>query len=253
VLLNLFANAVKYNREDGQVDVTLAAVQPDRVRVSIQDTGIGIAADQLNQLFAPFQRLHADQTDIEGTGLGLALSKHLVEAMGGQIGVESTLDEGSTFWIDFPIAEKLTIGLSEQESFVSDEEGPSCKVLYIEDNLSNVRLIEHILLRRPGVELHVAMQGQMGLELAQQHQPDLILMDLHLPDMHGQELLHLLRANIRTEQIPIVVVSADATPTQIEKLMAAGANSYLTKPLDVPRFLRVLDDMLLIKEGTHSA
>ena len=189
----------------------------------------------------------AERGGVEGTGLGLALSQRLVEAMGGTVGVESTVGVGSTFWIELPLAESQAAAyepVGGEAVPVCPIAVPACQLLYIEDNLANLALIERILVHRPGVVLLAAMQGQVGLDLAREHQPDLILLDLHLPDLHGAEVLSRLRDDPATSAITDVIVSADATPGQIERLLAAGAQAYLTKPLDVHQFLAVLDDTL---------
>jgi CheY-like chemotaxis protein len=200
----------------------------------------------IRRLFKPFERLGADQSEVEGTGLGLALSAGLVEAMGGVIGVESTRGEGSTFWLELAAAEAPPDPEPEgpeqgaRSLPVQDLEG---SVLYIEDNLPNVRLMERILQRRPGIDLFVATDGQTGLDLAVRHQPGLILIDLHLPDIPGREVLSRLQSDPRTFGIPVVVVSADASPGQIRRLREAGAHEFLTKPVDLDQILRLLDEV----------
>lgn len=248
VLLNLSSNAIKYNRIGGSVAVNCVTPAEGRVQIRITDTGIGIPPEQLQQLFIPFERLDAERRGIQGTGLGLALSRALVEAMGGIIGVESRPDVGTTFWVELPTAEPPEHQSQRVESApdTSKPENPQprSRVLYIEDNLSNLTLIERILERRPGIELIAAMQGSIGLDLAQQHRPDLILLDLQLPDMPGEELLFRLKYSPQTENIPVVVISADAIPTHVERVLAAGARAYLTKPLDVKQFLAIIDEFL---------
>jgi PAS domain S-box-containing protein len=246
VILNLLSNAVKFNREGGSVIVACAKIG-DCLRIKVTDTGRGISVENMPKLFLPFERLDVGDTETEGAGLGLSLSKHLIEAMGGRIGVESTLGEGATFWVELPLIQATTAATARKldKRIPSVAELPRSTaprtLLYVEDNLSNLRLVERILARRPEVKLISAMQGSLGLELARQHQPDLVLLDLHLPDIQGDEILCQLRADPRTDQIPIVMISADATATQIERLRAAGANDYLTKPIDVRKFLAFVD------------
>jgi len=217
------------------------------VRISVADTGRGISPENQRKLFVPFERLDAGDTTIEGTGLGLSLSKHLIEAMGGRIGVTSKPGEGSTFWVELPLLEATTAATEQSlgAALPSAAEPPRAAaprtVLYIEDNLSNSRLVERILSRRPEVKLISAMQGSLGLELARQHLPELVLLDLHLPDLPGEEILRQLRNDPRTAHLRVVIISADATDAQIERLRAAGATDYLTKPIDVRKFLALID------------
>jgi len=246
VILNLLSNAIKYNRDGGSVTVSCVAKAGDRLRMEIKDTGLGIPASKMSLLFSPFERLGAEDTSVEGSGVGLALSKKLVEAMSGLIGAESEFGHGSVFWVEFPLIE----GQMQRYERCLDPEPPviaePCQrpmtVLYVEDNLSNSLLMETVFATRPGIKLLTAMQGRMGLDLAREHVPDLILLDLHLPDMHGDEVLRQLRADRRTKDIPVAIVSADATPGQIERLLAAGAQSYLTKPLDIKNLLAFVDE-----------
>jgi CheY-like chemotaxis protein len=245
--LNLLANAVKYNREGGSVWVFCEEAGEDLLRISVKDTGRGIRPEDIERLFAPFDRLGAEQTEVQGTGLGLALSKRLIEALGGTIDVESAPGEGSTFSVELPLVEPPAVQferMDEVDLAPASVLGEAATLLYVEDNLSNLRLIERILESRPQVKLLSAMQGRLGLDLARQHRPDLILLDLHLPDMSGEEVLHQLREDPRTDDIAVVVISADATPGQVSRLIAAGALTYLTKPLDVRRFLEVIDETL---------
>jgi signal transduction histidine kinase/FixJ family two-component response regulator len=245
VLLNILSNAIKYNREAGEIEVRSERVGAERLRVSVRDTGPGIASSRMPALFEPFERLGAEASAVEGTGLGLALARRLVEAMGGAIGVDSTEGQGSTFWIDLALTESPVAAFERANGGAvpwAPTAAPERTLLLIEDNLSNLKLIERILKARPGVGLLSAMQGGLGLELARQHRPDLILLDLHLPDIPGDEVLHRLRADPATREIPIVVVSADATDGRIRRLREAGATAYLTKPLDVAELLRLVDE-----------
>ncbi len=248
ILLNLLSNAVKYSRDGGLVRLTCEEVPEGRLRIRVSDTGAGIRPEKLPLLFQPFERLGAEQTGIEGTGLGLVLSKGLAEAMGGTLGVESEVDRGSTFWVELALAdaaaETAASPVRAHPHASGQDPGVTGTVLYIEDNISNRRLMERVLARRPGVRLVGAGQGQAGLDLARADRPDLILLDLHLPDMNGEEVLRRLWEDPHTRAIPVAVLSADATPAQAKRLRAAGAMAYLTKPLDVSEVLQLLDDKL---------
>ena len=247
VLINLLSNAVKYSAAKGCVTVSFAESGQDLTRISIQDTGAGIPVDKLTRLFTPFDRLGAEQSAVEGTGLGLALCQRLVHAMNGSIGVNSVLGNGSDFWLDLPHAQSPLQTLSVTRDPGASElplAEESRRILYIEDNFSNVTLVDQMLAERPALELMTAMQGRVGLELARQHAPDLILLDLHLPDMPGWQVLAQLKADQLTREIPVVIISADATSPQIKRLLSAGARAYLTKPLDITEFFRVIEDAL---------
>jgi len=249
ILLNLLGNGIKYNREGGTVSISCARPVPGRMRIQVTDTGPGIPNELFGLLFTPFERLGAEQTTVEGTGIGLALSRRLAEVMGGTLEVESTVGRGSTFWVEFPVVEGPVQRIERLDELggtavvgARAEERPS--VLHIEDNLSNIQLIERVLAQRPGVNLIPAMQGRLGLELARQHRPALILLDLNLADVSGEEVLHLLRDDPATAQIPVAIVSADAMPRQVQRLLAGGATAYLTKPFDVRELLDLVDKAL---------
>ena len=247
VLVNLLANAVKYSPPGAVTTVHTDRTGDGRIRITVADTGPGIPPELLSRLFMPFDRLGAEAGATEGTGLGLALSKALIEAMDGTIGADSTVGVGSQFWFELPETEPVTIGpeaIASTATVAATNGGRHGTVLYIEDNLANFRLIERVLGLRTSVRLLPAMLGRLGLDLAREHRPDLILLDLHLPDMSGEELLSRLRADPATRDIPIVVLSADATPGQVERLRASGARSYLTKPLDIGEFLALVDGVL---------
>jgi signal transduction histidine kinase len=245
VLLNLLTNAVKYNQEHGSVNVACSPSVDGRLRISVKDTGPGIDAEKISRVFTPFDRLGAEQGEVEGTGLGLALSKALLEAMGGSIGVESTVGVGSTFWVELPRTESQ---FHDDALSGADGAEPALAqartVLYIEDNVPSAQLMERIFSRWPDIKLISAMQGGLGVELARQHVPDLILLDLHLPDIQGLEVLQKVRSDPSTRNIPVVVTSADATPGQIARLRTAGADEYLTKPLDILKFSEVVRKFL---------
>jgi PAS domain S-box-containing protein len=247
VLLNLLGNAVKYNHDGGSVSVTCEDRSDGMETIAVRDTGPGIAPDKLQDLFTPFHRLSAEATGVEGTSLGLALSRQLAEVMGGSVGAESVVGEGSTFYLDLAAVD------DPMERVVSVEEKPSPAVpanpgrrtlLYVEDNSSNLRLVQYILARRPETTLLAATAGATGLEMAVKHVPDLILLDINLPDIEGAEVLARLKADPLTASIPVVMLSADATQGQIDRLLADGAVAYLTKPLDVRDFLETIDACL---------
>jgi len=248
VLLNLLSNGVKYNRAGGTVTVACVEVGGGRLRIDVTDTGQGIAPDKLERLFTPFDRLGAEASAVEGTGLGLALSKSLVEAMGGTLQVGSQPGVGCTFSVDLALVAAPTEG--EVPAVVSapavEEARPRepQKILYIEDNLSNLTLVESILARRPGTTVLSAMQGRVGVDLARDHRPALILLDRHLPDIPGEEVFRLLQADSRTRDIPVIVLSADAMPSRMRQFLDGGVRAYLTKPLDVPGLLAAIDETL---------
>jgi PAS domain S-box-containing protein len=246
VLINLISNAIKYNREGGHVYITAQPAEAPNVRICVEDTGKGIDAGSLSRLFTPFERLDAALSGVEGTGLGLSLSRKLVHAMGGTVGVMSTPGVGTTLWVELRSGEAVAVQeVSGEEQGVATRTGSrERRLLYIEDTVANVELIEHMLRRRPSIRLLPAMLGQLGLELAREHYPDMILLDLHLPDLGGEEVLAQLRADEATRDIPIVMLSADATKRQVDRLLAAGANAYLTKPISVRHLLEAVDQFI---------
>jgi PAS domain S-box-containing protein len=246
VLLNLVSNGIKYNRDGGSVRIRLEETCPGKTFLLVTDSGKGIAEDKLAKVFHPFERLDVDQARIEGTGLGLTLSKLLVEAMGGSLAVESQPWVGTTFIVQLgasvaPETDTVVLDSISEPPSGNGKPGRSFSVLYVEDNISNFELVEQVLLRRPEVSLLAAMNGNLGFELAKEHRPDLILVDLHLPGMSGEELLERLKADPATSTIPVVVISADATESQIERLRSAGACDYLTKPIELTSFLELVD------------
>jgi len=254
ILLNLINNAIKYNREGGSIIIKTAQIHTATeslgfIRISITDTGKGISEENLSKLFTPFERIGAENTLTEGTGLGLTVAKKLTEAMGGVIGVESTVGEGSTFWVQLPAVEsqlEYAKKTGTQGGDASLHAHLNGTILYIEDNESNVELIEQILTeQRPGIKMISTVYGEQGLRLAAENQPDIILLDLNLPDIQGDEVLMRLQTDKRTMDIPVIMLSADAMPRQVSKLLKAGAAEYLTKPIDVVVFLEVVDELLL--------
>ncbi len=252
VVLNLLTNAVKYNREKGLITIS-CSVEVDSVTIAVTDTGLGIPAASLDRLFVPFDRLDADQS-IEGTGLGLSLSCNLMRSMNGSIAVDSIEEEGTTFTLRLPPgeppAQKLDL-VAEAAARPELDSGEGRRILYVEDNLANLRLVERILETRPGITLIPAMQGSTALDLAVQHQPDLILLDLHLPDINGDEVLVRLRGNERTVDIPVIILSADATSSQKSRLARLGAKTFLSKPIHIASFFEALDEALTVKAGLN--
>ena len=239
ILLNLISNAVKYNVEEGSISV-MCDVLNSIVRISVVDTGKGISADGQKELFKSFNRLGEENGSIEGSGIGLVITKKLVELMGGNIGAESELGVGSTFWVEFPLANSTDDNSIDKKEMDIDDvsEGDiEDTVLYIEDNPANLRLVEQILLSRTKVKMISAHEPNLGLELAFSKLPNLILLDLNLPGMSGFEVLKKLKENDKTKNIPVFAVSANAMIIDIEKGMEAGFDDYITKPIDVKTFI----------------
>jgi CheY-like chemotaxis protein/anti-sigma regulatory factor (Ser/Thr protein kinase) len=239
VLLNLLANAAKYNRRGGTVDVVCSRAA-ERVAIAVRDTGDGIEADDLERLFAPFERLGHDQGSVEGVGLGLTLVQRLVDAMGGTISVASTPGAGSTFTVELPRAEDPLAALAGGDGGPGPPEAQAATVLYIEDNLANLELVERALARRPALTILTATQGRLGLELARERRPDVILLDLHLPDVDGEDVLDELASSSETGDIPVVIVSAAASKGRVQRLRERGAYDYLTKPIDLKELIEVI-------------
>jgi PAS domain S-box-containing protein len=255
VLLNLLSNAIKYNRPAGSVHVTAVMTLAGRLRIGIADTGMGIIASELTKLFEPFERLGAEQTEIAGTGLGLSLSKALLEAMGGTIDVASQPGIGSTFFIELEVAEvaeHTDRGRGELLEHTDlrrlETPGERRRILYVEDNLSNLTLVEEILERYSGIELLSTMQGTLGLELARQQQPDLVILDLHLPDISGIEVLKRLKSDPRTRDIPVVMLTANPGRRESVRARSLGAGDYLAKPIDVIAFIDVIARHLAVPQ-----
>lgn len=238
VLLNLLSNAVKYNRQGGAVHVSCAQAAGQRLRISIRDTGRGIGAAALPRLFQPFERMESAYDGIEGTGIGLALSKELVTAMHGEIGVHSVPGEGSTFWFELPLSEAA----SSTEP-VASASGPR-RLLYVEDNVANLKLVQKIVASHKDLAFIGAASAEAGLEIAKSQRLDLILLDINLPGMDGFEALRQLRSNPLTQNIPVIAVTANAMRRDVERGLAAGFAAYLTKPLDIAAFLKTLDRCL---------
>jgi PAS domain S-box-containing protein len=245
VLINFLSNAIKYNCEQGSVEVKCTVSTPGRIRVSIKDTGAGLSPADLAQLFQPFNRLRQESGDVEGTGIGLVVAKQLVELMGGEIGVESTVGVGSTFWFELASVDAPQLALEiVEDAALSVEQisqgAPLRTLLYVEDNPANLRLVEQIIARRPDLRLLTAVNGHLGIGAARTSQPEMILMDINLPDINGFEALKILREDPATAHIPVVALSANAMPRDIAKGLEAGFFRYLTKPIKIMEFMDTL-------------
>jgi len=246
VIINLLSNAIKYNQANGTVAVECTTGAAERIRVSVKDTGAGLPPDMVMQLFQPFNRLGQERSTEEGTGIGLVMSKRLVEMMGGLIGVESTVGSGSVFWFELnsAAAPRLAVdkagpaGIKEAQVQLG---APLRTLLYVEDNPANLKLIEQLIARRPDMRLLSARDGDLGIQLARANLPEVILMDINLPGISGIEALKILRADHMTAHIPVVALSANAMPRDIEKGLKAGFFRYLTKPIKVNEFMETLD------------
>ena len=245
VMSNLLSNAVKYNVAGGRVVVRAHRVDPQTLEIRVLDTGLGLDDAQMAELFQPFNRLGREQSNTEGTGIGLVISRRLAELMAGTLTADSVAGVGATFVLRLPLAgrqapkPRITAELSD-----ASDRYRRRTVHYVEDNETNVEVMRGILAQRPQVALEVSTLGLDGLTAIRSHRPDLILLDMHLPDVDGLELLRQLQRDPASAVIPIGVVSADATPTRIVEALAAGARHYLTKPLNVVNFLGVLDELL---------
>ncbi len=249
VLLNLLSNAIKYDRAEGQVSLSCQEMPNGRVRCSVEDTGPGISPEGLTKLFVPFERLGQELTGTEGLGLGLVVSRRLAEAMGGSLGAESQLGVGSTFWVEVPLAIEETESTASTEATVSIvPETPRLAmmtVLYVEDNLSNQEVIKTIVQRlRPHWRFLVAADGVGGLQTVRDQQPDIVLLDLELPGMKGDEVLAALRSDALTSQLPVLLLSADATAQTRERLLSLSANDYVTKPFNIAELLEKIEGLL---------
>ena len=245
VLINLLFNAVKYNRPGGTVRVDCMAVVPNSLRISVRDTGEGLPPEELAQLFQPFNRIGKEAGVEEGTGIGLVVAKRLVELMGGSIGADSTPGAGTVFWIELTLcdAPRLALGGADSAALhvASAETGAHLRtLLYVEDNPANLQLVEELITRRPDLRLLSAADGNLGIALAREFLPEVILMDINLPGINGIEAMNILRADPATARIPIVAISANAMPSDIKKGLEAGFFRYLTKPIVVSEFMDAL-------------
>ncbi len=246
VLINLLSNAIKYNKVDGSVVVAYVQKPSGRIRICVEDSGEGLTPEKLEQLFQPFNRLGQEANAEEGTGIGLVVCKRLIELMGGVIGVESTVGKGSTFWVELKLTDEPRLDDSAAELKTLSQPhlltAAQCRtVLYVEDNPANMMLVEDLIARRPDLRLLGARDGTRGIEIARATQPDVILMDINLPGISGIKAMNILSQDPTTAKIPIVAVSANAMPRDIEKGLQAGFFRYLTKPIKVTEFMDTLD------------
>ena len=249
VLINILFNAVKYNKAEGEVVVECALRPQNLLRVSVRDTGAGLSEQQLSQLFQPFNRLGKEAGVEEGTGIGLVVTKRLVEMMGGSIGVDSRVGVGSVFWIELSLTTAPRFIARDTEDVSAERPQvpagtPLRTLLYVEDNPANLELVEQLIARRPELHLLTAADGSLGIEFARVYQPEMILMDINLPGISGLEAMKILRADPATAHIPIIALSANAVPRDIERALEAGFFDYLTKPIKVDRFMNALDAAL---------
>ncbi|MCC6072538.1 PAS domain S-box protein [Massilia sp. GCM10020059] len=259
VMINLLSNAIKYNGSGGSVIVQCVVSGKDRIRISVKDTGVGLSSTQLEQLFQPFNRLGQQDSGEEGTGIGLVVTKQLVELMGGLIGVESAVGVGTVFWVELAAATAPALALEnidevslERRPAVARDLGDQPTLLYVEDNPANLALVEQLIARRGDVKLLTAIDGHLGIELARTYLPDAILMDINLPGISGYGALKILQEDPLTSHIPVLALSANAVPRDIEKGLEAGFFRYLTKPIRVREFMDALD-VALEHAAAHEA
>lgn len=253
ILLNLLSNAVKYNHEGGEVHLKCETSAAGYLRVEVTDTGPGIPEDRQRHLFEPFNRLGGDSMEVEGTGIGLTITRRLVELMNGHIGFSSTPGKGTRFFFELPIPATQASGLvapAQTERAVRKKKG-DFKVLYIEDNPQNLELVDRILSNRKDIEMLSATHAAPGIRLAKASLPDLILLDINLPDMDGFEVLNTLKSSADTRHIPVIAVSANSMAGTIQKSLDAGFLNYITKPIQVPRFLVAVEEALQGKKNTR--
>jgi PAS domain S-box-containing protein len=257
IIVNLLSNAIKYNRQDGSIVVECAECAPGRIRLSVADTGLGLAPEKLAQLFQPFNRVGQEGGAVQGTGIGLVVTKRLVEVMKGTIDVESTVGVGTVFRVELAACRPPQLDMPDADSVPPAEVAvgqtvAKRTVLYVEDNPANLKLIEMLIARRPELRLLTAGNGELGVELAQAHLPDTILMDINLPGISGIEALSVLRSDSATARIPVIALSASARPRDIEKALTAGFFRYLTKPIKVDELMATLDQGLAVACLPHT-
>ena len=257
VLINLLFNAIKYNKPGGHVTVECTLCPPDTIRLSVRDTGPGLTPTQLAQLFQPFNRLGQESGAEEGTGIGLVVTQRLVHLMGGVIGVDSTPGVGSVFWVELALVSAPQ--LAPHDAVPTDAPRPEARpgtplhtLLYVEDNPANLELVEQIVARRTDLRLLGAADASLGIEFARVYQPEVILMDINLPGISGIEAMKILRADPSTAHIPIIALSANAVPRDIQLSLEAGFFNYLTKPIKVKQLMDALDAALVFSQSSRS-
>jgi len=257
VIINLLSNAIKYNRANGAVILQCAVSGKNRIRISVEDTGAGLSAEQLAQLFQAFNRLGREAGTEEGSGIGLVVTKQLVELMNGEVGVESRIGVGSTFWIDLDAmqAQALSIGSGVASGVTSGADEPDQEaehalpmqrtLLYVEDEPANLLLVQQLIAQRGDIKLLSAINGDQGIEMARAHHPEVILMDINLPGISGFDVIKLLHEDSATAHITIMALSANAMPLDVKKGLKAGFFRYLTKPIKIGEFMNELDAAFL--------
>jgi len=250
VLVNLLTNAIKYNNPNGDITLFVEQIPDHKIRISIKDTGKGISVDQAINLFKPFERLGAESTEVEGTGIGLVVTKQLVELMGGSIGFDSKPGEGSVFWVDIQLGDSISqsnrLAPFRKTTFsdlITSTDEKTKSILYVEDNPANLRLVNKIISNTP-YNLLSTHSGTLGVELAEAHKPDLILLDINLPEMNGYEVLSKLKENKNLSSIPVVAISANAMTRDVEKGLEAGFDHYIKKPIDIKEFLKTIESLI---------
>ena len=249
VLINLLFNAIKYNQPSGHVSVECVEPTPGTLRISVRDTGAGLSPEQVSQLFQPFNRLGQEGGKEEGTGIGLVVTQRLVALMGGEIGADSTQGVGSVFWVEMALASApgLSLEITAEAPRVEAAEGAAMQtVLYVEDNPANLELVEQIIARRTHLRLLGAADASLGIEFARVYRPEVILMDINLPGMSGLDAMKVLRGDPTTAHIPIIALSANAVPRDIERGLEAGFFNYITKPIKVGQLMDAIDAALLV-------
>jgi len=251
ILINLLSNAIKYNSKQGAVKVQCTENTPGRIRVSITDSGPGLLPEQLAQLFQPFNRLGQESSTEEGTGIGLVVTKRLVELMGGTIGVDSSIGKGSVFWFELNSAAAPPSSNIEKEMALSEDtifcENQKHTVLYVEDDPANMQLVEQIIARDSDIILLTAMNGKNGSDIARSSLPDLILLDINLQDINGFEVMNRLQSEPSTANIPVIAVSANAMPGDVKKGLEAGFFRYITKPIKINELVDAIDEALKLE------